>query len=103
MNELEEKDSEMSQPTFDRYSTWGNPHNPNNVDFATLVFYSSILDVLLNVFLVVIVLLVLVIVGLVIFIFINPDFVIQLFIVSYFFYGKVFFNQFNFFLQRNWG
>jgi hypothetical protein len=78
MNELEEKDSEMSQPTFDRYSTWGNPHNPhnpNNVDFATLVFYSSILDVLLNVFLVVIVLLVLVIVGLVIFIFINPDFV----------------------------
>ncbi|WP_436899605.1 hypothetical protein [Acinetobacter gyllenbergii] len=75
MNELEEKNSELSQPTIDRYSTWGNPHNPHNVDFSTLVFYSSILDVLLNVFLVIIVLLVLVIVGLVIFIFINPDFV----------------------------
>ncbi|WP_173912855.1 hypothetical protein [Acinetobacter sp. Marseille-Q1618] len=72
MKDTEEKN--LSRKFVDIYSTWGNPHNPYNVDNQTLVFYRKILDNVLKVILVIIVVLALVVFGMCIYMAINPDF-----------------------------
>ena len=79
MNELEEKKLDVQDQFLDPSSTWGNPNNPNNVDFSTLVFYSKILDVVLHIILVIIGLLVLAVFGLCAYMIINPDFTRMIF------------------------
>ena len=70
MKELQQQDIEPS----DDYSTWGNPHNPQNVDIRTLEFYSNLLTRIINFKIIVLVALTLVVLAQVAYIAVSRNF-----------------------------